>query len=309
MLKKYFLLALLLVSAIAQSSCGVNEAQAQTQVLPPPPPLRIYDEGTRLDLSYKLNFTGAGITCTGPASGIIACAVATGAGGTTQTIDNINATAATGKILTAAVADSGTNVGTIINNSTALTGTTKLLSVRNNNVEKFAVGQDGSLTCGGSITGTYNIGGTPTLTADLVGSSGSDITLANDAIVTARYHLSNGAAPTGAMGAANGSGGSPAISVSGSSEAGTVTITTGSGSTGGGGAWFTLTNAAAYAFPAGAIMHITSVDSDAAQFRRNFSVDSADSCSCTTTVCTFQPNVGTPVVSTQYVWAYEIKGW
>lgn len=65
---------LLLLLSLLQSSCDIKEAHAQVQVLPPPPPLRIYEDGTRLDLAYKLNFVGSGATCTGPTNGIIACA-------------------------------------------------------------------------------------------------------------------------------------------------------------------------------------------------------------------------------------------
>jgi hypothetical protein len=65
---------------------------------------------------------------------------------------------------TAAQANSGTNVAHILDNSVALTGTTLLLSVRNNAVEKFKVTNAGDTTvnnltvngtctgCGGSLT-------------------------------------------------------------------------------------------------------------------------------------------------------------
>ncbi len=94
-----------------------------------------------------------------------------GGGGTTQTIDVLNATAATGKQLTSAVANSGTNVGFIFNNSTTLSGTTLLASFRNNGVEKFSVADDGSLAIQGTISGTYTIGGTPTLGATLTSAT------------------------------------------------------------------------------------------------------------------------------------------
>lgn len=70
---RQFLVAFALLGSSASYSDTV-------QVLPPPPPLRIYDEGTRLGLSYKLNFTGTGIACTGPTAGIITCNAAGGSG-------------------------------------------------------------------------------------------------------------------------------------------------------------------------------------------------------------------------------------
>lgn len=75
----------------------------------------------------------------------VATAIGGGGGGTTQTIDVINATAATGKTITSAVADSGTNVGIIFNNSTTLTGNTKLASFRNNSTEKLYVADNGDV--------------------------------------------------------------------------------------------------------------------------------------------------------------------
>lgn len=81
-----------------------------------------------------------------------ATALTGGGGGTTQTIDVINATALTGKQLTAAVADSGTNVAFIFNNSTTLSGTTLLASFRNNGTEKLGIEDDGRLTSSVSVT-------------------------------------------------------------------------------------------------------------------------------------------------------------
>jgi hypothetical protein len=66
-------------------------------------------------------------------------AIGGGGGGTTQTIDVINATAATGKTYTAAVADSSTNVAHIFNNSTALTSGRKLASFQNNGTEYASI--------------------------------------------------------------------------------------------------------------------------------------------------------------------------
>ncbi len=100
-----------------------------------------------------------------------------GGGGTTQTIDVIDATAATGKTITSAVADSGTNVGIIFNNSTALTGTTLLASFRNNGTQKFAIADDGSLALAGTTTGTYSLGGTPSLAATLTPTSDNSLSL------------------------------------------------------------------------------------------------------------------------------------
>lgn len=70
------------------------------------PPLRIYDESTRLGLAYKLSFAGAGVACTGPTLGVITCTIGGGgAGGVdlqasspgTQQTGNINVS---GRVLT-----------------------------------------------------------------------------------------------------------------------------------------------------------------------------------------------------------------
>jgi hypothetical protein len=70
--------------------------------------------------------------------------------------------------LASGVANSGTNVGFVFNTTNTLSGTTLLASFRNNGTEKFAVADDGSLALQGTTTGTYSIGGTPTLASNLV---------------------------------------------------------------------------------------------------------------------------------------------
>lgn len=94
-------------------------------------------------------------TCTSDGLSKWSCGVTSVGGGTTQTIDVINATAATGKQLTAAVADSGANVAFIFNNSTALSGSTVLASFRNNGSERFSIDNAGGLAAVGGL----NIGG------------------------------------------------------------------------------------------------------------------------------------------------------
>ncbi len=104
----------------------------------------IADEATPLTQRATLDFAGAGVSCADSGGTKTVCTIASG-GGTTQTIDVINATAATGKTLTAAVANSGANVGFILDNSTTLGGTTLLLSLRNNTSEKFYVDNAGNV--------------------------------------------------------------------------------------------------------------------------------------------------------------------
>lgn len=56
--------------------------------------------------------------------------------------------------LTAAQANSGTNIAFVMNNTVGLSGNTELLSIQNNGVEKFNVTQNGTLTSSGNLTFT-----------------------------------------------------------------------------------------------------------------------------------------------------------
>jgi len=101
----------------------------------------------------------------------VATAIGGGGGGTTQTIDVINATAATGKSITSAVANAGTNVGLIFNNSTTLSGTTLLASFRNNGTEKLAVDNGGALVTPGTMTLSAGAGSVYALSGSADGPS------------------------------------------------------------------------------------------------------------------------------------------
>jgi hypothetical protein len=130
-------------------------------------------------------------------AGVSAAVGAGGGGGTTQTIDVISATAATGKTLTAAVADSGTNVGFILNNSTTLSGTTLLLSLRNNGTEKFSVADDGS-----AIAGGFPVIAAPTFSGCTAGTNagtggGLSCTVTRTGPGNARVQLTTGASGAG----------------------------------------------------------------------------------------------------------------
>ena len=65
--------------------------------------------------------------------------------------------AATGMTLTASVANSGSNVALILNNTTSLSGSTKLLSLQNNTTEKFAVLNDGTITTSNATASINNL--------------------------------------------------------------------------------------------------------------------------------------------------------
>lgn len=114
----------------------------------------IQDEGSNLTQRAILNFAGSGVSCADDTTKTT-CTIS-GGGGTTQTIDVINATAATGKQITAAVANSSTNVGFIFNNSTTLNGSTKLFSFRNNTTEVLGLSWNGNDDATLTGTGTYD---------------------------------------------------------------------------------------------------------------------------------------------------------
>lgn len=110
------------------------------------------------------------------------------------TTSQVLSTAAKNLSITSDVADSGTNVGVIFNNSTALTGTTLLMSVRNAGVEKFAIADDGSLALQGTTTGTYTLGGTPTLGSALaIATDGTDIGTATNRVDLFALTVNSGA--------------------------------------------------------------------------------------------------------------------
>ena len=65
--------------------------------------------------------------------------------------------AATAMTLTSAVANSGTNIGIELNNSTTLSGTTKLLSVQNNGSEVFSILNDGTIATANATASINNL--------------------------------------------------------------------------------------------------------------------------------------------------------
>ncbi len=149
----------------------------------------------------------------------------------------------------------------------------------------------------GTITGTITLG------TDLTGASGADITLANNGIFTGRFHTSNGTKPDCTPGAA--AGASPSCTVTGSAERGLVAVTNGgSGTTTG--TWFTLAHASSYTCPNGTSMILYPANNNASAWYRNFSADTADKITCTTSGCSLVVQVGTPTVSQQYDWQYSI---
>lgn len=79
----------------------------------------------------------------------------------------------------------------------------------------------------GTATGTYTLGGTPTLGSDVTGSSGVDISLANNGVITSGFTRHNSSAPSCTLGPVNGTGGSPSCTVTGNQHFGKVLVTTG----------------------------------------------------------------------------------
>lgn len=177
---------------------------------------------------------------------ITAKASGAGGGGTTQTIDVINATAATGKTITSAVANSGTNTGVIFNNSTALAGTTKLASFQNNSVEKSYLLNDGGWRYSADSRflnageGVYAAGGSNgfrfydsiiVLTGVGMRPEANGVSMGTNAWawgeVSARHLISAQAAdPTCAVGTGAGTGASCAIFTTSTDLAGKLSVTT-----------------------------------------------------------------------------------
>lgn len=74
--------------------------------------------------------------------------------------------------LTSTVADGASAVGFILNTSTTYsTSGAKLLSLKNNTVEEFAIDKDGNLTVNGNIVATGNISGTQLISTVLTGTA------------------------------------------------------------------------------------------------------------------------------------------
>lgn len=74
--------------------------------------------------------------------------------------------------LTSTVVDSGTAVGFVLGTSTSyVTSGAKLLSLKNNSVEEFAIDKDGNLTANGNIVATGTVQGTQLISTVLTGTA------------------------------------------------------------------------------------------------------------------------------------------
>ena len=112
-------------------------------------------------------------------------------------VGNLSATAATGEVITAHVANAGTNVALIVNNDVTLSGTTLLASIRNNGTEKFNVQDDGAVLAAGLVTATGGFSGalagavTGNVTGNLTGNVTGDVTAAAAASETITGNVAN----------------------------------------------------------------------------------------------------------------------
>lgn len=244
-------------------------------------------------------------------------------GGTTQTIDVINATAATGKQYTAAVANSGSNVAHIFNNSSALAGSTLLMSVRNNGSEKFSIEDDGSVVAIGNVNaGSLYTSGTTQLdsTVDISGTTtlagGAHLILSATGDVSARRVLGTAAAPSCAVGTA--AKGAANCTATGTAEYFYVTFTSGSSADTTEAPYFTVTHSTAY----GTRSHMScrpggsdaggagSASSNTGALENNFNVNTGVYTTCTASACKFWSTAGSTGVvnATAYSYFCQVRG-
>lgn len=161
----------------------------------------------------------------------------------------------------------------------------------------------------GTFTGTYTLGGTPTIGSDVTLSAGVDINGSSTSDITGRFLTSVGTKPDCTINTTvNGTGGS--CSVTGNAQAGKVTIT---GGTGGGfavdGTWFTLTHANSYACANGTAVQFYCADTDCGAATNNYNINTGFYAATTTTTAAFKTTslVGShPVNGTAYELFYRI---
>lgn len=67
------------------------------------------------------------------------------------------------------VANSGTNTAYLLDTTTSLSGTTKLLSIANAGTEKFAVDNAGAFSCGNTVAAAIAIASTHKVTVVIGG--------------------------------------------------------------------------------------------------------------------------------------------
>lgn len=124
--------------------------------------LRVMHANRTIELA-SVDYAGK-FTAAGGLSVPTAKTISLNAGGTSTIQDSSGSI-----LLTSSVANSGSNIAFVLNNSVALSGSTSLLDVRNNGVVKFAVSQGGAVTALGAIQGVSYLGPNGTSSVNLFG--------------------------------------------------------------------------------------------------------------------------------------------
>lgn len=164
----------------------------------------------------------------------------------------------------------------------------------------------------GSATGTYTLAGTPTLGSTITLSSGVNIVGSTTSTNTFSRRLSNGTAPSCAVGPNAMTGGSPSCSTSGTAERFTVTLTTGTTSPGlAADDIFVVTHAGGFSYPTKAQMMCRPGDDLTGATQNQFGTNNWWISICnSTTACRFRSlSSGGFSASTVYTYDCQIGGY
>lgn len=226
--------------------------------------------------------------------------------GIDYTANNSQATAATGHARTRF--NSGTGNLEVSTATAAYDGMTLLTAIQTLTNKTLT-----APVLGGTITGTYTLGGTPTLTSPTLNGGTWNGTLSG-ALQKPQRIANNSGTPTIAVGNATQLGTTPAAAMSGGDVGGTVTLTTGTGP-----AAFTAAltvnigvitwNTTFSAAPKGVPLHPCNTAANLLATGTNSLSAFIDQATCTTTQCTVKIGTnGTPTLaaSTAYQFCYTI---